>query len=70
MSCLLTQRNYQDVMNVACNCPPLLTGSPEQLRLAFSSLHVSPVKLSVCGGFTACRFEKGVFWHWNPSGDD
>lgn len=70
MRCLLTQSNYQDVMDVIRNCLPLLTSSDEQLRLVFSSLHVSPVKLSVCGGFTACRYEEGVLWHRNPSGDD
>lgn len=70
MRCLLTQRNYQDVMNVVCNCLCLLTGSHEQSKLAFSSLHVSPVKLFVCGGFTARRYEKGIFWHGKPSGHD
>lgn len=70
MRCLLTQRNYQDVMKVLCNCLLLLTVSHEQLKLVCSSLHVGPVMLSVGGGFTARRYEEGVFWHRNPSGDD
>ena len=43
---------------MVCNCL-LLTGSQkQQLRPSFSSLPVSPVKLSVYGGFTACKSEE------------
>lgn len=31
---------------------------------------MSPMKLSLCGDFTACRYEEGVFWHCNPSDGD